>query len=68
MTFSVLPLLLAEEEIPAEAREALLQNRLQDAAKLLMQEYGLSCIEASHLLDVSACQELTNLVAERKEK
>jgi hypothetical protein len=55
MSFSVVPLLLAEAEIPAEARQALVENRLQDAAGLLMQEYGLSCVEASHLLDVSAC-------------
>ena len=55
MSFSVVPLLLAEKEIPAEARRALVENRLQDAAELLMHEYGLSCIEASHLLDVSAC-------------
>lgn len=56
-SLSVVPLLLAEEEIPAEAREALLENRLQDAAELLMQEYGLSCIEASDLLDVSVCEQ-----------
>ncbi|MBI2996841.1 MAG: hypothetical protein HYY46_00065 [Deltaproteobacteria bacterium] len=55
MSFSVVPLLFVEEELPAEARRALIENRLQDAAVLLMQEYGLSCIEASHLLDVSAC-------------
>ncbi len=55
MSFSLVPLLLAEEEIPAEARQALLENRRQDAAEVLMEEYGLSCIEASDLLDVSAC-------------
>jgi len=55
MSFSVVPLLLAEQEIPAAARQALLENRLQDAAEVLMQEYGLSCIEAGYLLDVSAC-------------
>jgi hypothetical protein len=55
MSFSVVPLLLAEEEVPAGLRQALLANRWQHAAELLMQEYGLSCIEASHLLDVSAC-------------
>lgn len=55
MSFSVVPLLLAEEEIPPEARQALVENRLNDAAELLMRQYGLSCVEASHLLDVSAC-------------
>lgn len=55
MSFSVLPLLLAGESISPEARQALRENRLKDAAELLMQEYGLSCVEASHLLDISAC-------------
>jgi len=55
MSFSVVPLLRAEQEISTAARQALAENRLQDAAELLMQEYGLSCIEASHLLDVFAC-------------
>jgi hypothetical protein len=53
--FSVVPLLLAEEQIPAEARRALVENRLLDAARLLMREYGLSCTEAGDLLDVSTC-------------
>ena len=52
---SVVPLLLADEEISGDAHQALLENRLQDAADLLMQKYGLSCIEAGQLLDVSAC-------------
>ena len=55
MTFSVVPLLLAEEEIRPEARRALAENRLKDAAELLMRDYELSCVEASDLLDVSAC-------------
>ena len=53
--FSVMPLLLAEGEIPAQAREALLEGRRQDATGALMQEYGLSCGEASQLLEVAAC-------------
>ena len=54
--FSVVPLLLAEGEIPAEVRQALLAGRRQDAAEMLMQKYGLSCDEASDLLDVFACE------------
>jgi hypothetical protein len=54
---SVVPLLIVEEEIPAEARRALVENRPLDAAQLLVQEYGLSCKEAGDLLDVSACQD-----------
>jgi hypothetical protein len=53
MSFSIVPLLLAGEGISPEGRQALRENRLGDAAQLLMQEYGLSCIEASDLLDVS---------------
>jgi hypothetical protein len=55
MSFSLVPLLIMEKEIPAEARQALVENRLNDAAELLMREYGLSCIEAGDLLDVTAC-------------
>ena len=53
--FSVMPLLLAEGEIPAQAREALLEGRRQDAAGVLMHEYGLSCGEVGQLLEVAAC-------------
>jgi hypothetical protein len=52
---SLVPLLVADEDIPAEARRALVENRLQDAAKLLMEEFGLSRIEAGHLLGISVC-------------
>jgi hypothetical protein len=54
--FSVAPLLRAEGEIPAEGRQALLAGRRLDAAEILMQQYGLSCDEASDLLDVFACE------------
>jgi hypothetical protein len=54
--FSVVPLLGAEGELPAEVREALLTGRRQDAAEMLMQQYGLNCDEASDLLDVFACE------------
>ena len=54
--FSAAPLLLADGEIPAEVRQALLAGRRQEAAEMLMQQYGLSCDEASDLLDVFACK------------
>jgi hypothetical protein len=54
---SLVPLLLGNRDISAEARQSLVENRLHEAARLLMDEHGLSCIEASHLLDVSACDE-----------
>ncbi len=43
MKFSLVPLLLTGQSISPEARQALRENRLQDAAKPIMQEYGLSC-------------------------
>ena len=55
MSFSVLPLLLFNRDISAETRRALVENRLQDAAQLLMRQYELSCLEVSHLLDISVC-------------
>ena len=51
-----MPLLSAEGELPAEVREALLAGRRQNAAEMLMQQYGLNCDEASDLLDVFACE------------
>ena len=55
MKFSLVPLLIAGQSISAQARQALLENRLKDAATLLMQEYGLTCAEAGDLLNVSQC-------------
>jgi hypothetical protein len=55
MKFSLVPLLLVNRDISAEARNALVENRLHDAAAILIEENGLSCVEAGHLLDVLAC-------------
>jgi hypothetical protein len=55
MEFSIVPLLLGNRDISAEAHTALAENRLQDAAAILMEENGLSCVEVGHLLDVLAC-------------
>jgi len=48
-------LLLAGQSISPEARQALRENRLKDAAVILMEEYGLSCVEAGDLLNIAAC-------------
>jgi len=53
--FSLLPLLLSGQSISSETRRALRENRVKDAAAILMKDYGLSCVEASDLLNVSAC-------------
>jgi len=53
--FSLIPLLLTGQSISPEARQALRENRLKDAAVILMEEYGLSCVEAGNLLNITAC-------------
>jgi hypothetical protein len=53
--FSLLPLLLHGQSISLETRRALRENRVKDAAAILMKDYGLSCVEAGDLLNVSAC-------------
>jgi hypothetical protein len=57
MKFSLVPMLLTGESISAEARQALRENRIKDAAEALIAEYGLSCVEAGHLLDIAVCEE-----------
>ena len=52
---SFVPLLVAGQTISVKARRALRENRKKDAAIILMNEYGLTCVEAGDLLDVSAC-------------
>ena len=54
--FSLVPLLIAGQSISAKARQALLENRLKDAATVLMQEYGLTCAEVGDLLNVAQCE------------
>jgi hypothetical protein len=53
--FLFLPLLLHSQSISAETRLALRDNRIKDAAAILMKDYGLSCVEAGDLLNVRAC-------------
>ena len=53
--FSLLPLLLHGQSISSETRRALMEDRIKDAATILMKDYGLSCVEARDLLNVSAC-------------
>ena len=57
MNFSVVPLLLTGKSISPEARQALRENRMQDAAAIFMEQYGLNCSEAGQLLDLSMCEE-----------
>jgi hypothetical protein len=57
MKLSLVPMLLTGESLSPEARQALRENRLKDAADILIEEYGLSCAEAGQLLDISVCEE-----------
>jgi DNA-directed RNA polymerase specialized sigma24 family protein len=55
VSFSIVPLLLAGKTVSVEVKRALVENRVRDAAEILMREFGLSCLEASDLLDVPVC-------------
>ena len=57
MRFSLVPLLLGGESISAEAKQALRENRIDDAADILTAGFGLNCVEAGHLLDVAVCED-----------
>lgn len=57
MKFSLVPLLLTGQSISPDARQALREHRLKDAAEILMEQYGLSCVEAGELVDISACEQ-----------
>ena len=53
--FSLVPLLVGGESISPEARQALRENRVKDAAHMIMDDYGLSCAEVGDLLNLRAC-------------
>lgn len=55
MKFSLVPLLLTGKTISAAARQALRENRFDEAAAIIMAEHGLSCDETSDLLSVAVC-------------
>ncbi len=57
MKLSFVPLLLGGRSLSLEARNALQEDRREDAAALLMQQYDLDCREAGALVDVSICDD-----------
>jgi hypothetical protein len=57
MKLSLVPLLITGQTISNEIRQALRENRLQEAAAIIIQQYGLSCVEVGQLLDLSACED-----------
>jgi hypothetical protein len=44
--------LIFSDAISTETRKALRESRLQDAAKRLIKEHGLTCREVEDLLDI----------------
>lgn len=60
MSLTLVPMLMAGQSISPKARQALRDNRLEDAAELLMKEFGLTCAEANDLLGVSVCSNPIN--------
>ena len=56
MSFSLIPLIFSDA-ISTETRKALLESRLQDAAKRLIKEHGLTCREVEDLLDIVLCND-----------
>src|SRR5947209_7839587 len=57
MRFSLIPLLIFSDIISTETQRSLRERRLQDAAKRLMKEHGLTCREVEDLLDIVLCKE-----------
>lgn len=57
MKLSFVPLLLNAQSLSPETKAALREDRREDAATLLMQQYDLDCREAGDLVDVSICDE-----------
>ena len=57
MKLSFVPLLLEGKSLTAETRDALREDRREDAAALLMRQYNLDCREAGALLDLPVCDD-----------
>ena len=57
MKLSLVPLLITGQTISNEIRQALRENRLQEAAAIMTRQYGLSCGEVGQLLGLSACDD-----------
>jgi hypothetical protein len=57
MKYSLVPLLLGGESISVEAKRALRENRIKDAADILVAKHGLNCVEVGHLLGIAACDD-----------
>lgn len=57
MPLSVTHLLTQDRDVPVEVRGALAEGRLEDAGRLLMEQFELTCEEASWLVAVPVCDQ-----------
>lgn len=57
MPLSVTHLLTQDEDVPVEVRGALAEGRFREAGRLLMEQFALSCEEASVLVAAPVCQD-----------
>ncbi|HEY8143394.1 MAG TPA: hypothetical protein VIG06_12015 [Kofleriaceae bacterium] len=48
-------LLAQDEDVPVEVRGALAEGRLEEAGRMLMEQFSLSCEEASLLVATRVC-------------
>ena len=48
-------LLVVDTALPADLRQAIEDGRTDEAGRLLMEQFGLSCEEAAALVDRSLC-------------
>lgn len=55
MPLSMIHLLALDEDVPVEVRGALAEGRFEEAGRMLMEEFSLSCEEASHLVATRVC-------------
>jgi hypothetical protein len=57
MPLSVIHLLAQDEDVPVEVRGALAEGRLEEAGRMLMEQFSLSCEEASQLVATRVCHD-----------
>jgi hypothetical protein len=57
MALSVTHLLSQDEDVPVEVRGALAEGRFEEAGRMLMEQFSLSCEEASQLVAARVCDD-----------
>jgi hypothetical protein len=57
MGLSVIHLLVQDEDVPLEVRGALAAGRPEEAGRILMERFELSCEEAASLVSARVCDD-----------